>query len=397
VSHVGEAAPVAASGPLAAAQLVTVLDPDRGRASAGRLAAGPDALLRLVDAPGDGEATGSLYLTPGWVDLHTHVFDGMTEISVHADRVGLDQGVHLLADAGSAGQATVRGLVDYVIPRASTAMRIWLNIGSHGLVHLREVADPDFINVDATLAAIAAHRDVICGVKVRSSGLIVGAMGLHPVKLARLVAREAGLPLMVHIGEPPPIIDDVLDVLDRGDVVTHCFHGKTGHPWNRDGSPTPALRRALERGVLLDVGHGAASFDVDVARSALAAGYHPHSISTDIHVRNINGPVFDLATVMTKMLDCGLPLFDVVTRVTANPRRVLSADEPWLHHDGRIRHATLFRLADRAPAGRTYVDASGKTLEPHKHIVPVATIRDGVARAAADPAEPLGVEPGRAR
>jgi dihydroorotase len=371
-------APAAEPGP------VTVLDPERGHATTGRLTAGPDTALHLSEvAAVDGGQTGSLYLTPGWVDLHTHVYDGVTEISVHPDRVGLDHGVHLVADAGSAGQATVRGLTDYVIPRADTAIRVWLNIGSHGLVHLREVADPTFIDVDATLAAITAHREVVCGVKVRSSGLIVGAMGLQPVQLARLVAREAGLPLMVHIGEPPPVIADVLDLLDPGDVVTHCFHGKTGHPWNPDGSPTPALRRALERGVLLDVGHGAASFDVDVARAALAQGQRPHSISTDIHVRNIRGPVFDLATVMTKMLDCGLPLLDVVAAVTANPRRVLRSDEPWLHADGRIRHATLFRLTERAPSGRAYLDAGGKALEPLRHIVPLATIRDGVARPTA--------------
>lgn len=382
----------AAAGRVPATGPVTVLDPERGHASAGMLEVDPDAVLRLTEAthPVDGEAPGSLYLTPGWVDLHTHVYDGVTQISVQPDRVGLDHGVHLLADAGSAGQATVRGLVEYVIPRASTAMRVWLNIGSHGLVHLREVADPTFIDVDATLAAIAAHRDVICGVKVRSSGLIVGAMGLHPVQLAHLVAREAGLPLMVHIGEPPPVIDDVLDVLDAGDVATHCFHGKTGRPWNPDGTPVPALRRALDRGVLLDVGHGAASFDVDVARAAVAGGQPPYTISTDIHVRNINGPVFDLATVMTKMLDCGLPLLDVIAGVTTNPRRVLAADEPWLYQNGGIRHGTLFLLAKQAPAGRSYVDAGGKAVQPRAHIVPIATIRDGVARATVHSDQPLG-------
>lgn len=359
---------------------VTVLDPVRGQAVDGRLLTGPDGLLRLIEEP-DSKPDGAIYLTPGWVDLHAHVYDGVTQTSVHPDRVGLDHGVHVLADAGSAGQATLRGLVNYVIPQADTTIRSWLNIGSHGLVHLREVADPTFIDVDASLAAIAACRDVVCGVKVRSSGLIVGAMGLQPLQLGRLVAREAELPLMVHIGEAPPDIADVLDLLDAGDVVTHCYHGKTGRPWLTDGSPSPALRRALTRGVLLDVGHGAASFDVNVARAALSQGYHPNSISTDIHVRNIDGPVFDIATVMTKLLDCGLPLLDVIVAVTSAPRRILDMDSVWLGPEGIIQHATLFRLAERPPAGRTYIDAGGNASYPHKHIAAVATIRAGIARA----------------
>jgi dihydroorotase len=282
----------------------------------------------------------------------------------------------------------VRGLVEYVLPQAETAIRIWLNIGSHGLVHLREVADPAFIDVDATLAAVTAHRDLICGIKVRSSGLIVGAMGLQPVQMARLVATEAGLPLMVHIGEAPPPVAGVLDLLDNGDVVTHCYHGKTGRPWQRDGTAVPALRRALDRGVLLDVGHGAASFDAGVARAAVAAGTYPHSISTDIHTRNINGPVYDLATVMTKMIDCGMPLPEVVRRVTVHPRRLLGLEDPWLAADGLIRHATVFRMTEEVPPGRRYVDAGGTVLRPRQHVVPVATIRHGVARAVAPPTAP---------
>jgi dihydroorotase len=332
-----------------------------------------------------GAARGDLFVSPGWVDIHAHVYDGVTQISVPADRVGLDQGVHVLADAGSAGQATVRGLVDHVLPGVDTDVRIWLNIGSHGLVHLREVADPTYIDVDATLAAVAEHRDLVCGIKVRSSGLIVGGMGLQPLQLARLVAREAGLPLMVHIGEPPPMIADVLDLLDEGDVATHCFHGKTGHPWHRDGTPTPALRRALDRGVLLDVGHGAASFAAHIARSAIAAGTQPYSISTDIHVRNIDGPVHDLATVLTKLVDCGMPLPDAIRAVTTHPRAIIDADTPWRAADGTIAHATVFRVTGTPPPGRDYVDATGQPMAPTEHVVPVATIRDGVLRQLDQP------------
>jgi dihydroorotase len=351
---------------------VTVLDGERPPVVA-QLRPGNDD-VRLIPAD---SAAGDLYISPGWADLHAHVYDGVTQISVRPDRVGVEHGVHVLGDAGSAGQATVRGLVDYVLPRVRTTVRLWLNIGSHGLVHLRETAEPEFIDVDATLRAIQEHRSHICGVKVRSSGLIVGRMGIVPLQLGRLVARTAGLPLLVHIGEAPPLIEDVLDLLDDGDVVTHCFHGKTGSPWESDGTPAPALRRALERGVLLDVGHGAASFDADVAGAALAAGWAPHSISTDIHVRNIDGPVFDLATVMTKLHALGLPLPDVVRAVTRTPRRILGEDDPWCDEDGRVRHATLFRVDTSAPPGRRYQDAAGKAIAVERHLVPIAVVVDG--------------------
>ncbi|MEU6710342.1 hypothetical protein ABZ897_02585 [Nonomuraea sp. NPDC046802] len=345
-----------------------------GSPTPARLSIGPGASEARLEPTGD--RPGELHIGPGWVDLHTHVYDAMTQISVPPDRVGLDTGVHVVADAGSAGQATIAGLARYVIPTARTHVRAWLNIGSHGLVHLRETSDPSFIDVDAALTAIDRHRDVVCGVKVRSSGAIVGAMGLQPLQLGRLVARTAGLPLLVHIGEAPPLIDDVLDLLDAGDVITHCYHGKTGTPWREDGTPTPPLARALDRGVLLDVGHGAASFTFEMAARAIAAGHPPHTISTDIHVRNINGPVHDLATTLTKLLTCGLSLNETIKAVTDTPREILRMDSPWLHDDGTINHATIFRLAKSTD--RTYADAQGTHRTPEHHIIPVATISNGV-------------------
>jgi dihydroorotase len=369
------------------AQPVTAVDPDSG-GRPGTLQVDADGSVTLVPTAAPGSTGEMVYITPGWVDLHTHVFHGSTQISIRPDRAGLETGVHLVADAGSAGQMTVRGLIDYVMPTARTPVRIWLNIGSHGLVHLRETADPSFIDVDATIAAVHAAGEAVCGIKVRSSGAIVGGMGLQPLALGRLVAREVGLPLMVHIGEAPPVIDDVLELLDEGDVVTHCFHGKTGRPWLPDGTPIPALRAALDRGVLLDVGHGAASFDAVVARAAVAAGFAPTTISTDIHVRNAAGPVYDLAGVMTKMLDCGMDLPAVIEAVTAAPRRVLRQTAPsWIRPDGRVVHATIFRMTDHPPAGRHCVDAAGRVLSPTRHIVPVGIVVDGTYRPVeAEPA-----------
>lgn len=348
-----------------------------------RLRIDGDGSAQLVDERplGANEPIPQVYIGAGWVDLHAHVYDGATEISLHPDRVGLDHGVHTLADAGSAGEATLRGLTDYVIPSAQTKIKAWLNIGSHGLVHLKEVSDSAFIDVDRTINAATSAPDIVRGIKVRSSGQIVGNMGLQPLQLGKLVARECNLSLLVHIGEAPPLIEDVLDLLDDGDTITHCYHGKTGFPWSADGQPSPALRRALDRGVKLDVGHGAASFDVTVAAAAVQAGFAPESISTDIHVRSIASPVFDLATVMTKMLFCGMSLASVIRAVTDGPRATLGLAEPWRGHGGQLHHATLFTLDDEAPEGRRYIDAAGKSFSPTVHLVARGTVSDGIVRA----------------
>jgi dihydroorotase len=320
------------------------------------------------------------YLSPGWIDLHTHVYDGVANLSVPADAAGIQSGVHLVVDAGSAGEATLPGLRKYVAPASRTEVKAWLNISSIGLVHLREVATLDYIDIDKTVKAVIDNRDFVCGVKVRSSGAIVGSMGLQPLQLAKLAAREADVPIMVHIGEAPPLIDGVLDLLDEGDVITHCFHGKTGTPWLKNGKPVLALQRAIDRGVKLDVGHGAASFNIEVCRHAIAAGFAPHTISTDVHIRNIRGPVYDLPTTMTKLLACGMPLEQVIAAVTAAPSQILQLND-WCSLDGNVDRATLFRVDELRPEGRDYRDSQGNILVPEQFIKPSAIITAGLLTA----------------
>lgn len=321
------------------------------------------------------ESEPEFYLSPGWIDLHTHIYDGVTPLSIPVDEVGLNTGVHLAVDAGSAGEATIKGLYEYVAPRFHTQIMSWLNISSIGLVHLREASDLSLINVDRTVQAVLANQPFVCGVKVRSSGMIVGTMGLQPLQLALLAAREAGVPLMVHIGEAPPLIEDVLDLLREGDVITHCFHGKLGHPWEADGRPGPALERALARGVLLDVGHGAASFNFDIGERALQAGYPPFSISTDIHIGNIGGPVYDLPATMSKFLTIGMSIADIIAAVTIAPAAVLRLKQ-WCTLDGILEKATLFRIADEPIPGRMFRDSQQNDRTAGDTIIPTAVITD---------------------
>jgi dihydroorotase len=318
-----------------------------------------------------------VYLSPGWIDLHAHVFHGFTSLSVDPDEVGLNKGVHLIVDAGSAGEATLPGMITYLIPGKKTLLRAWLNISSIGLVHMREYSDMRQLDVDATVRAVEQNRSLICGIKVRCSGSIVEDKGIRPLLLAAQAARKANVRMMVHVGETPPAYEEFLNHLNQGDVITHCFHGKNASLWDDCGHPIRSLRDAIERGVILDVAHGAASFDQHVARSAIASGHRDFVISTDLHVRNVRGPVYDLATTMTKLMDCGLTLAEVIAAVSKKPADILGL-EGWCQLRPEIKRATLFKVRPYEQERDVHFsDSGGRPMNPHSVIEPVMNIVDG--------------------
>lgn len=347
---------------------------------------GADGTLVSSAAPGaETLDCGGRFLSPGWADLHVHVWHGGTDISVRADEGGLARGVTAMADAGSAGEASFHGLREYVLDRQPETIRAFLNIGSIGLVacnRVSELIDTRSIDVERTLAVIEANRDVICGIKVRASGVIVGSWGIAPLKIGKRVAEIAGLPLMVHVGEMPPALDEVLAVLTPGDIVTHCFNGKPG------GSiaDTPALmglaKRLATSGILMDIGHGAASFSFRTARRAIAEGLMPYSISTDLHLRNVHGPVWDLATTASKVLAVGLPFAECVAAISQRPRRFLKL--PSLATPGARADFTLFDLADGDEVVR---DSTGESMHLDKVFEP-RTVVLGTNLVAASRARP---------
>jgi dihydroorotase len=319
-----------------------------------------------------------VYLSPGWIDLHAHIFHRFTPLGVDPDEVGLKRGVHLIADAGSAGEATLPGMISYLVPTKKTLLRAWLNISSIGLVHLREYSDMRQVNVEATVRAANQNLPFVCGIKIRCSGIIVEDKGIQPLILAAEAARKANVRMMVHVGETPPEYEEFFDYLGPGDLISHCFHGKQASLWTKSGRPIPALRKAIERGVILDVAHGAASFDCQVARRAIASGHRDFIISTDLHVRNVNGPVYDLATTMTKLMDCGLTLTEVIAAVTKKPADILGL-EGWCQVGPEVQRATLFKVRhhDHARDVR-FCDSNNEPMNPQWVIEPTMVVVDGL-------------------
>jgi dihydroorotase len=316
------------------------------------------------------------YLSPGWIDFHTHVYHGVTSLGVNPDQIGINSGVHLLIDAGSAGAETVAGFVEYVAPRFKTRIKAFLNISLIGLTTMREYADPRNIDPDQTAAAIEKYRDFLCGVKVRSSGIIVEDKGLLPFHNAIRAAEQVKVPIMVHMGETPPANADNLALFRPGDILSHCFHGKNEPLFGADGRPIPEMAQAMDRGIVLDVAHGAASMDKNVAQSVIARGYNDFIISTDMHIRNVNGPVYSLAHTMTKFLALGMDLLEVITSVTLRPARVLGLND-WCRLDRPVRQATLFKVRDRKAGDPVLTDSMKNVIDAARMIQPTGLIFDG--------------------
>jgi len=289
------------------------------------------------------------WISPGWTDLHTHIWYGGTDISLKPQVCGLARGVTTLVDAGSAGEANFHGLRELIIEPADEDIFSFLNLGSIGLVACNRVSELTglaSVDIDRIAATVEANRDLIVGLKVRASGVITGGWDIAPVKLAKKLGRVLKLPIMVHVGEPLPLYDDVLRILGEGDIITHCFNGKLGGSILEDEELYALVQSSRDRGVILDVGHGGASFSFDVARAALGQNLLPNTISTDLHNRSMDDSVWDMSTTMSKLLSLGMPLNDVIAASSTTPRQVINRPYGDLLQPGARANFTLFELND---------------------------------------------------
>lgn len=338
---------------------------------------GKIAALGEISAPARKtvELDGRCYASAGWIDSHVHCYPNSPIYHDQPDSVGIATGVTTVIDAGSTGADDIDDF--YQLTRsAATEVFALLNISRVGLIAQNELANMANVDADAVSQAVKRHPDFIVGLKARMSSSVVGDNGITPLERAKTMQRENGdLPLMVHIGNNPPNLDEIAERLSAGDIITHCYNGKPNRILTASGELRASVTRALKRGVRLDVGHGTASFSFEVARRAIALGILPQTISSDIYCRNrIDGPVRSLALVMSKFLAIGMSLPQVVECVTAS-----AADGLRLTQKGRLAvgydaDLTLFTL-QHAPT--VLVDAEKESLQADNILVPLAAIRAG--------------------
>ncbi len=316
-------------------------------------------------------------VTPGFIDLHTHVYWGGTSLGVDATDAARQSGVTTLIDAGSAGPGNFRGFLKHVIEPSEPRILAYLHISFAGIfafskrIMVGESSDMRLMSPADALAIADANRDVIVGIKVRVGRHASGSSGVAPLDIALQVAEELGLPLMAHIDEPPPSYEEVLIRLRPGDVLTHCFRPFPNSPVTGQGAVKPAVLEARQRGVLFDVGHGMGSFAFKTARAMLDAGFMPDTISSDLHILNLEGPVFDQATTLSKFLCLGTPLIDVIRATTANAAAAIRRPELGTLRPGSAGDATVFTVNE---GSFPYVDSVGERMIGNKKI-----IIDGVA------------------
>lgn len=355
---------------------------DRGsvRIAGGRIvephSGGDDADAISVDASG-------LIVVPGLVDLHTHIFRGQ-DAGVEPDGLGARTGVTTMVDAGSAGAHLFGAFEATTIVPSATRIVAFLNIASIGITSFRlrgELQTLDYCDSGAAIAAVERHRDHLVGIKVRASADVGADNAVEALRRAREVADATSLPLMVHLGPAPATIDQILDRLAPGDILTHCFTGFSGNQV-ADSAPRPSVRRAYERGVIFDVGHGGSGFDATVARTMIDAGLPPHVISSDVHHYSIDS-IPGLPAAMSKMLALGMPLDSVITAVTSAPAAVVGLRERGVGSlaPGSVGDVAAFRLDD---GDVEFADGHGHTFTATQQFVPALTIRQGSVVFSAD-------------
>ncbi|RBQ15730.1 amidohydrolase/deacetylase family metallohydrolase [Spongiactinospora rosea] len=360
----------------------SVLDPAEGLA--GRYDVGlRDGLIADIRAGLDTAGApvfdaGGLLVVPGLVDGHAHVYPGVTPMGAWPDDICPGGGVTTVVDGGSAGTGAFPGFLRRVVAGSRTRVLCHLHLSRAGLTgEAGEAGElrPDLVDPDGVAAALREHPEVAVGIKLRLSQRFTGGPCLPMLRLGAKVAAETGRPLHVHIGATVESPAEFLPLLSAGDIVTHYQTPRPHGLLDERGVLLPAVRRARERGVLFDCGHGMTHFSFRVAEALLAQGFPPDTISSDVSARSFAELRPGLLTVMNKWLALGLTPAEVIRAATSRPAAALGL----ARGAGRLRVGGVADVAVLAweEGAFAYGDAEGERRETDRRWRPVATVRAG--------------------
>ena len=333
----------------------------------------PSGSSRVMDVSGK-------LVVPGLIDLHCHIYEGVNQNGVNPDLAGVKSGVTTLVDAGSAGCYTFGGFPQYILPQAKTRILCMLHISKTGLSYQPDLSRREDIDLEETARVIDANKPLIQGVKLRVVGPAVPTMGIEMVRLAKKAATEAGVRLMVHIGDRdagrgPTLTRDLLALMESGDILTHLFTGNPGRILDGNGNVIPEIMDAQDRGVFFDTAHGRQNFSFELAKQALDQGVKPQSISTDITIPGRLNTVHSMTEMLSRFLGMGFSLEDVIRMATVNPATALGMkDTLGSLAVGRDADVTVL---EESTGDWIFHDTEGGSLNGTKALVPTVTVKGG--------------------
>jgi dihydroorotase len=360
-----------------------VIDPAHGRDGIMNVAIQDGKILFAGEgAAPDGAETIDLsgaYLSPGWIDAHVHAYGTLG--FADPDSIGIYQGVTTYIEAGGPGVGTMDEFVATMAGRTTTSLYAGIYIRPLGIIGLTFIEDDARnwmdIPIERWIDTVAEHRDLIRYLKIGA----FTKYGPGPLKLAKGLAETVGLPLYVHIGEFAATTGqvgshDIFRIAEAGDMITHLYNRNLGGVLDDDGRVRSVVRDAQRRGVLYDIGFGGYNFSWEIAEQAYAQDLVPDLISSDLQQFNVTGPVYSLANVLSVFLHLGMPLRDIVARVTVNPARALAlSDRAGSLRAGAPADITVFRVVDE-PA--ELADCHSVVRSAERAVRPVMTFKDGV-------------------
>ena len=359
-----------------------VIDPAAGRDEVTDVAVAGDRIAAVgpdLDAAEIWDVAGRI-VTPGLIDMHTHVYWGGTSLGIDPDAYMISSAVTTSVDTGSAGPGNFPGFLKHVIEPAKARIVAYLHVSHAGIfgfsnrVMVGESEDIRLMDPITAVEVANAHPGVVIGIKVRLGRHASGIHGMTPLSYAMQVAEETGLPLMVHIDEPPPTYVEVVEGLRPGDVLTHCFRPFPNTPLDGAGGVRPEVQAARDRGVFFDIGHGKGSFAFETARKMLAAGFPPDTISSDVHALCAEGPAFDQVTTMSKFLHLGMSLTDVVRASTETAAAILTRPDL---ADLSVGSAADISVLSLDEGSFELVDVVGETVTADRRLTSAGVVRAG--------------------
>ena len=317
-----------------------VIDPSQGIHNKGSVAIHDGKIVAVGEDASEAEAEKVFNMegkivAPGLIDIHCHPAAGFSWLGAPADEIGLNSGVTLLCDGGTSGSANFEALRLFIVEPAKTDIFCFLNLSSTGIIKIPEIWCEQNVDVESSRQVIEANGDIIKGVKIRAVQSVADGLGIKGIELAKKLAKDVSLPLMMHIGEtrgriPNDKMDDfsraAVSLLEEGDILSHYLTWEPGGMILKDGTVYPELEAARKRGVVLDSCHGLNHFSFTIARHAVGKGLIPTVISTDM-ASMVLPAAQSLAVVMSKFLTMGLSLDQVIEMTTINPAKALGEDK----------------------------------------------------------------------